>query len=238
MKRVKGFGPSRARKLAEAGILFPELLLDIEGEGGARGLGKTASKDALTPAQSRIAMGHLRARFDPVRGAAQSPRARRPLESDKEETESAGQEQEGDAAALAWGSGEEKTAQPAEREEQDLVQGRWGSAGGAESAGEEEQQEREQEGQVAAESLWRQRLLHAATLLRGSSARWEANLTALRAYTEESGGRQPGLSSSACAEERRLANWCNNKRAVRDGTQAGALSAAQVQQLEHVRGWS
>ena len=92
-------------------------------------------------------------------------------------------------------------------------------------------------GEGAARSSWKRRKLLADTLPRGSGERWEANLAALRAYAEEHGGRQPS-TISVCAEERRLANWCTTQRAVRRGTQRGALSAAQAQRLEQVRGWS
>ena len=68
--------------------------------------------------------------------------------------------------------------------------------------------------------------------------RWEANLVATRAYVEQNGGRHPH-SRSACAEERKLGAWRETQRKRRRGQgTCAALSAAQVQQLEQVPGWS
>ena len=82
------------------------------------------------------------------------------------------------------------------------------------------------------------RKLHADTLPRGSSGRWDANLAALHAYVKRHGGRYP-VRTSACAEEQSLAAWRATQRQMRRGTKgSGVLSAAQVRRLEGVPGWT
>ena len=82
--------------------------------------------------------------------------------------------------------------------------------------------------------------MHADALTRGSSERWEANLAALQAFVEENDGRYPRRDrSSACAEERKLADWRNNQlRQMRSTGSKGFLSAAQARKLQQLRGWT
>ena len=87
------------------------------------------------------------------------------------------------------------------------------------------------------ESEWREREEEERRSVK-LTERWEANLAATRAYVEQNGGRHP-RSNSACAEERKLGAWRETQRKRRRGQgTCAALSAAQVQQLEQVPGWS
>ena len=81
---------------------------------------------------------------------------------------------------------------------------------------------------------WRERKLHADTLPKGCSERWEAHLAALRAFKEEHGGRYP-VQTSACAEERGLAAWRAAWEEER-GLQPGALLVETPKSLQLAQG--